>query len=418
MRTVVEVLIVLSALMSAATWASGPRLQGIGGYWYDAEQDGFGMTITVPRPGTAVITWTTFDLEGRSLTLYSEARIEGRRIAGDVLVPSGVRFGEFDQGPQIIDRWGALSIEFLDCRNAEMQWTADLPGYVDGQVTLERLAYVTGLGCEDVGDFPVGLYSGTVSQSGLPEGFPTDYPALGYMDSTGRLWGLTNIGSSWTDAYESDWMVLAPPGWINPAPVASVLGAPETGDLDQRVLSGLANAASFFVDGEPARDVGGLWTLQGFAEAQVDDPAPDSAVGQEWISSPLPGYELVNLRSIESISGDLFVPTFSQRIFAGIDYARLRVEPEGSLCLALEESVPPEGECLYTGEISMSSTGDPGLLDFQLEPTDTMNAPAAFSGRAWYVESDRGGRLFLVGLGSDPFRVFGLTAQRSELIVR
>src|SRR6056297_570409 len=110
MKSIVGVLIVLSALVWTATGASGPRLQGIGGYWYDTEQDGFGMTITVPRPGTAVITWTTFDLEGRSLTLYSEARIEGRRIAGDVLVPSGVRFGEFDQGPQVIDRWGALSI--------------------------------------------------------------------------------------------------------------------------------------------------------------------------------------------------------------------------------------------------------------------------------------------------------------------
>ena len=181
-------------------------------------------------------------------------------------------------------------------------------------------------------DFPVGLYSGGLAMSS--EGFPTDYPALGYMDSTGRLWGLQYRRAGRVPMNRT--------GWCS-ARLQSGPGGLGVARRPARSTSSSANAASFFVAANPPAT--SVACLQGFAEARVDDPAPDSAVGQEWISSPLPAMNW----STCARSRDLFVPTFSQRIFAGIDYARLRVDG-WILCLALEESLPPEREC--TGEIS------------------------------------------------------------------
>lgn len=411
MNRIYLVFFVLVVVASQSAYA-GPRLQGIGGYWFDAQQPGFGMAVTVARPGLAVVTWTAFDLDGRSTALYSEATIAGNRIVGDVLRPSGGPFGNFDGSAPMLEQWGSLEIEFLDCFNARVRWTADLPGFPDGETSLERLAFASGLGCNALPDLPVGLYSGVTRDS-----FRSDRRALGYMDSQRRLWSLTAADTNFTGFPDHNWAVTTPPDaafgpiW---ATVLDASGSSSAGTLD---IDGIADWATFITQ-RPHEPVFGSWNLGGFAEGSVEwswiSGSGVETVQQNWSSTPLPGFSLIEVRSIEVVSGNFWVPTFR---LAGdvLDRGRLNIQADGSACFEQTAFPQPNENCTHTGEFRMSDSGDPGLMEFEMRRVD--DPSETFTGRAWYVQTDQGGRLFLVGIGDDRTGMFALTAQRREVEV-
>jgi len=173
--------------LHAAAPAQGALPGGISGHWYNSEQSGHGITLTLVDPSFAVMVWHVFDTEGNPMTLYIEGDVSGRRVDGTAYAPGGMRFGLFDPDEYEAPVWGEVTLEFDSCASAELSWDAEDPAFGSGSMPFERLAYTHGIDCSlpPPNELPAGLYTGRTESD---EGIDQDFEAM--IDLEGRLWGM------------------------------------------------------------------------------------------------------------------------------------------------------------------------------------------------------------------------------------
>ena len=137
------------------------------GTWYDPDRPGHGISVEVLDDESLVIFWFAYHPDGTPMWLLTEADIDGDSASGDAWYFSGMPFGSFDPGLLERQRWGTVSLTFLDCHTAQLSY--DSPMSYDGipfgagEVDLVRLTFTDGLECppvaipEKFGNFSSGL---------------------------------------------------------------------------------------------------------------------------------------------------------------------------------------------------------------------------------------------------------------------
>jgi hypothetical protein len=116
------------------------------GAWFDTSHDGEGFIIEVLEDERVVIYWFTYQQDGSQRWMLGTGEIEDNIIRTDALMDaSGGRFGaDFDPDDVILKNVGSLTISFLDCSTALVNYSVD--GNGDHQNTT-RLTHVYGHGC-------------------------------------------------------------------------------------------------------------------------------------------------------------------------------------------------------------------------------------------------------------------------------
>jgi hypothetical protein len=118
------------------------------GSWYDPDHSGHGLNIESVDDEKLVIYWYTFHPDGTPMWLAIEADLEGEVASGDAFHHDGVLFGTFDPAALNRERWGSVSIRFLNCYTARLSYDSDashdgMP-YGSGDIDLVRLTLVSG----------------------------------------------------------------------------------------------------------------------------------------------------------------------------------------------------------------------------------------------------------------------------------
>ena len=118
------------------------------GAWYDPSHDGEGWLIEVLAENRALVTWYSYDLQGMQMWLIGVGEISGSIIQIDEMqVTQGPVFGtEFDPDDVILDVWGSLEIEFIDCNSATVTYQS-MAGFGNGVLNAIRLTSLSGLEC-------------------------------------------------------------------------------------------------------------------------------------------------------------------------------------------------------------------------------------------------------------------------------
>lgn len=137
------------------------------GSWYDPDHSGHGISVEVVDDETLVMFWFAYHPDGTPMWLLTEAVIEGDTATGDAWYFSGMPFGSFDPGLLERQRWGTVSLTFLDCHNARLSYDSPMSHdgipFGAGEVDLVRLTFIDGLECtppavpEKFGNFSSGL---------------------------------------------------------------------------------------------------------------------------------------------------------------------------------------------------------------------------------------------------------------------
>ncbi len=55
---------------------------------------------------------------------------------------------DFDPDDVAGTPWGSITLEFSDCDTASMSWDAQVAGFSDGAMPVERLSTISGYGCD------------------------------------------------------------------------------------------------------------------------------------------------------------------------------------------------------------------------------------------------------------------------------
>jgi hypothetical protein len=158
MKAIPKFLFGFLLLVSASAQAMeiNPRHSGS---WYNPQQSGHGISVEVINAETLVIYWYAYHPNGTPMWLLSVADIEGDTATGEAYYYSGMRFGTFDPTELTEQRWGELSLTFLDCRNARLSYDSPLSPFGAGEVELVRLTFIDGMGCASLIAGRAGNYS-------------------------------------------------------------------------------------------------------------------------------------------------------------------------------------------------------------------------------------------------------------------
>ena len=121
---------------------------GISGTWYNAAQNGHGVSIEVIDETRVIAFWYVYDTNGQPVHLYIDGRINGRTISGTAYRASGMRFGQFDPATLSLDIWGQVDLDVLSCQSVRMRYRGNGPagaGYGAGEIALGRLSQLRDL---------------------------------------------------------------------------------------------------------------------------------------------------------------------------------------------------------------------------------------------------------------------------------
>lgn len=389
MRALIRHAVALLALAASATAFAG--LPGsISGTWYNPAQSGHGLSLDVLAGDRAIAIWHVFDPNGRPLTLYIEAQIDGRRLSGPAYAPRGMRFGIFDPAELQLPVWGQVEIRFSSCDEAELSWRSTQAGFPDGRMPLVRLAQATGRECVLLPEsaLPHGLYIGAMDAAGGN----LQRALEGIVDADGRLWGFErSFGLS---------SRLPIPGvsWVGAYVPRTYRIEPTAAEGNQVRASGPLYAAVAFaqVGSVPtgASSTSGLWRIDSAGAAQGEFLAASAAVGiHRWRPGAPAGSALVAPVNLTQLQGRYTFPLGSQFF----DYAsEVRIEADGSICITYGRgSFADSAACRMRGNLS-TPEGQFGLIDFTMSD-DWQPANARYRGRGWLLDRPSGRELILVG---------------------
>jgi hypothetical protein len=119
------------------------------GAWYDPSHDGEGWLLEILSETQALVTWFSYDPEGRQAWFLNTGTIDGNRITFDLLIPSGTDFGPtFNRDDVNRPPWGTATLTFDDCNSGTMSYESSLEGYGSGSLGLTRLTNLSGLACD------------------------------------------------------------------------------------------------------------------------------------------------------------------------------------------------------------------------------------------------------------------------------
>ncbi len=124
-----------------------PSLDGsYSGAWYDPDHNGEGFIVEVHENGQALVYWFTYTPDGEQRWMLGVGEVRGNSIViSELLRTHGGRFGDgFNPEDVTFAVSGSLSIAFLDCNNAILNYSVDNNG--DHQ-NLIRLSEVHGHRC-------------------------------------------------------------------------------------------------------------------------------------------------------------------------------------------------------------------------------------------------------------------------------
>jgi hypothetical protein len=191
---------------------------GQSGSWYDPSHDGEGFQIQWSIQNEALLTWYTYDAEGRQYWLTGVGHLQGESIVfASVYATTGARFGaEFSADDVELIDWGRLEIA-LTCAGGIASYESRFPEFGSGQQDLVRLTFSAGQACPwqppkftDLYDVElIPLPTRTEGNSGI-----TVIPRS--ISSGGVVVGTTLQSSPWSALArmrvgESQWNVLTDP---------------------------------------------------------------------------------------------------------------------------------------------------------------------------------------------------------------
>jgi hypothetical protein len=118
------------------------------GAWFDPSHDGEGFIVEILEGSQALVYWFTYQDDGAQRWMLGVGDVEGNRITiGDLMDTRGGRFGpNFDPDDVVLDTVGSLSLSFLDCSTAMVNYSVDDNG---GHQSASRLIEIYGHGCDD-----------------------------------------------------------------------------------------------------------------------------------------------------------------------------------------------------------------------------------------------------------------------------
>lgn len=382
MKQLVPALILATALSLAST-AQAALPGGISGHWYNPDQAGHGLSITLANPEFAVVVWHVFDTDGNPMTLYIEGEVSGRTIEGTAYAPKGMRFGMFDPANFEAPQWGDVDLAFDNCVEATLSWDSSDPEFGNGSMPVERLAFTHGLDCSlpPADQSAFGRYGGEVFRDGDPE---PNISFTGIVDLEGRLWGIERM--LWA---------IPSPSWMRTRANHVVRTEPAGEDGS---LTGRAEVASWTLGSREGSDASGSWPEGepgGELTWQLRDHTFDLSF---WPADD--DRALVAPIDTEALAGRWAVPMRSQ---FKEETAWLDIEAGGRACIDMSPWYEPRGGCHFEGWID-APDGEHGLVDFEFHrPEESPGTP--HRGRGWLTDGPDGLELILAGDGS-----FGLMA--------
>ncbi|MDZ7789442.1 MAG: M14 family zinc carboxypeptidase [Xanthomonadales bacterium] len=123
----------------------------LSGSWYDPQQPGQGLTVQWISPDEMMLVWFTFDPDGRPYWLIGLSR-EGTTdpiVFPELQTVRGPVFGDdFDPNDRQARVWGRAELT-LGCQQGLFEYETSLEGFQDGDLPLERLTELAGLGCDE-----------------------------------------------------------------------------------------------------------------------------------------------------------------------------------------------------------------------------------------------------------------------------
>lgn len=120
---------------------------GLSGSWFDQSHNGEGYALQWINPNQAIITWYSYDDEGRQFWMLGVGGFDGTQMRFDLHATRGARFGEaFD--PEDVERfnWGELVLD-ISCTGGTATYDSTLPVFGAGELALTRLTGLHEIGC-------------------------------------------------------------------------------------------------------------------------------------------------------------------------------------------------------------------------------------------------------------------------------
>ncbi len=121
------------------------------GLWYNAEQNGHGLSVDVLPNNQMVIYWYTYDSQGNQIWLVGAGSYVDNTATLTVSITRNAQFPpNYNQDDVEIIPWGTFEFIVTGCNSAEFNWVpnSDL-GYTAGSLSMIRLAQNAGLSCTD-----------------------------------------------------------------------------------------------------------------------------------------------------------------------------------------------------------------------------------------------------------------------------
>jgi hypothetical protein len=118
--------------------------------WYYEYDSGHGVMIHLLDQNTAWTCWFAFDLDGNPAWICGLGTIDGGVITFvDAFTVEGGNFPPLFDAAKIQEvPWGDITITFVDCDNARMDWTTSTPGFQSGSMPLSRLTSLWANDCQ------------------------------------------------------------------------------------------------------------------------------------------------------------------------------------------------------------------------------------------------------------------------------
>ncbi len=394
MRSTLVAVTLAAASLSANLSAAVPS--GISGTWYNAAQNGHGVSIEVIDETRVIAFWYVYDRSGQPVHLYIDGRIDGRTISGTAYRASGMRFGQFDPASLNLDIWGQIDLDVLSCQSVRMRYRGNGPagaGYGTGEIALGRLSQLRDLPCT-----PAPLVMGRYRGQFAPAPAFSDPNLLAAVDEDGRLWA--------TPTY------LLGPRYVSSNPAPPVLVSAPIRDFSRVEVLALGNTG---LDDEGAPGFPYLRSSQLVATVDTLEvpriQASDTA--SNWLNS-------VQLEQDAAASARMLQPVSLAQIaqrayrFTTLDQLvnttyELRIAADGSTCL----HPPTETSCHWYGSISVRN-GQTAFFDFELRPTTLLShqfdGRPPLVGRGWVERSGDNQIAALVFVGRDSRNGLGFVA--------
>lgn len=118
----------------------------LSGSWYNANQDGHGLSVEILPDSRALIYWYVYHPDGTPTFLIAIGTYSGNRINADAYYNSGMKFGEFDPDDRTQVPWGTLMLTYNSCTSATLQYSSSMDHngvpYGSGTIPMTRLASI------------------------------------------------------------------------------------------------------------------------------------------------------------------------------------------------------------------------------------------------------------------------------------